>query len=673
MIPVLYLPEAEPEALLDVNSVPIHDVNDEPIYVLGDISSPRSFASNGVGALTDCIFYEVTEERNGEYELVMEYPMTGAHYEDIAERYIIMAKPNYQDDPQPFRIYRIKKAIEGVIRIYAQHLSYDLSGVPVLPFTATSASAACSGLSTNAAFASPFTINTTVTTVADFAVTEPASIRSWFGGREGSLIDVYGGEWAYDKYTCTLKSARGQDRGVKIRYGKNLIDLKQEKEISNMWTGVLPYWKDQESGNTVRAGIINVAGNFDFRRVLCLDLTDDFDERPTPMQLTARAQTYITANNIGVPKVSLTVDWAQTNERVDLCDTVEIIFERLGISAKAKCIRATWDGLKERYTSLEFGDAQVNITDTIAGLQEQEKKTKTSISETMLQAIANATAQITGNEGGYVVMHDGDGDGYPDELLIMDSDSVETATKVWRWNKSGLGYSSTGYNGTYGLAMTADGQIVADFITTGSLNADRISGGTITGVKMNNGSGTFQVDESGNVTANSLTSSNATITGGDITITTQNLSSGIHLRNQNNPDNKVDIGSYLLTKETASGKWQWVGLNLSAVDSSNNTLLMFDGSTGAITCKAFSCDAGFLMLDHGHIGSASLDNYKTAGVGYAPSTAGNKPSSTSGTFVVLASASSGVLQIFSNNATTPTTYIRYYRGSNGWTSWLQMT
>lgn len=526
MIPVLYLPEAEPEALLDVNSVPIHDVNDVPIYVLGDISSPRTFTSNGVGALTNCISCEVAEERNGEYELVMEYPMTGAHYEDIAERYIIKAKPNYQDDPQPFRIYRIEKAIEGVIRVYARHLSYDLSGVPVLPFKATSASAACAGLLSNAAFTAPFTINTTVTTVADFEVTEPSSVRSWFGGREGSLIDTYGGEWAYDKYTCTLKPARGQDRGVKIRYGKNLIDLNQETEISNMWTGVLPYWKDQESGNTVRAGIINVAGNFDFRRVLCLDLTDDFEEQPTPAQLTARAQTYITANNIGVPKVSLTVDWAQTNERVDLCDTVEIVFERLGISAKAKCIRATWDVLKERYTSLEFGDAQTNIADTIVGMQEQEKKTKTSISETMLQAIANATAQITGNGGGYVVMHDGDGDGYPDELLIMDSDSVETATKVWRWNKSGLGYSSTGYNGSYGLAMTADGSIVADFITTGTLSADRINGGTITGVAINNGSGTFQVDASGNLTASS-----AAITGGYITLDTQNVSQGLVLKN----------------------------------------------------------------------------------------------------------------------------------------------
>ncbi len=535
MIPVLYLPEAEPEALLDVNSVPIHDVNDVPIYVLGDISSPRTFTSNGVGALTNCISCEAAEERNGEYELVMEYPMTGAHYEDIAERCIIKAKPNYQDDPQPFRIYRIEKAIEGVIRVYARHLSYDLSGVPVLPFTATNASAACAGLLSNAAFTAPFTINTTVTTVADFEVTEPSSVRSWFGGREGSLIDTYGGEWAYDKYTCTLKPARGQDRGVKIRYGKNLIDLKQEMEISNMWTGVLPYWKDQENGNTVRAGIINVAGNFNFRRVLCLDLTDDFEEQPTPAQLTARAQTYITANNIGVPKVSLTVDWAQTNERVDLCDTVEIVFERLGISAKAKCIRATWDVLKERYSSLEFGDAQTNIADTIVGMQEQEKKTKTSISETMLQAIANATAQITGNEGGYIVMHDGDGDGYPDELLIMDSDSVETATKVWRWNKSGLGYSSTGYNGSYGLAMTADGSIVADFITTGSLNADRINGGTITGVAINNGSGTFQVDNAGNVTANSLSSSNATITGGSIVINSANLGQVIKLVNSTAP------------------------------------------------------------------------------------------------------------------------------------------
>lgn len=98
----------------------------------------------------------------------------------------------------------------------------------------------------------------------------------------------------------------------------------------------------------------------------------------------------------------------------------------------------------------------------------------------MLQsAIANSTALITGNHGGYVILHDSDGNGTPDEILIMDTDNIETAQKVWRWNKNGLGYSSTGYLGTYGTAITADGSIVASFITSGLMRGDRIEAGTL--------------------------------------------------------------------------------------------------------------------------------------------------------------------------------------------------
>lgn len=104
----------------------------------------------------------------------------------------------------------------------------------------------------------------------------------------------------------------------------------------------------------------------------------------------------------------------------------------------------------------------------------------TSPFQMMLQsAIANSTALITGNHGGYVILHDSDGNGEPDEILIMDTPSIDTAVNVWRWNKNGLGFSSTGYDGTYGTAITADGSIVASFITSGLMRGDRIEAGTL--------------------------------------------------------------------------------------------------------------------------------------------------------------------------------------------------
>ena len=552
MIPILFRPDADPEALIDVNSVPLEDVDSEQLFATGDYSAPRSFDTYGVGKLTDCITCEVKEERNGEYELTLTYPMDGVHYSEIEDRSIILAKPNYTDGLQAFRVYLITATIDGMLEVHAQHLSYDLSGIPVVPFTAQNCAAACAGLVSHAVVDCPFEVNTTVPTIADFKVDAPSSLRSWFGGREGSLLDVYGGEWGYDNYTCTLWKDRGANRGVVIRYGKNLLDINQERNISETYTGVLPFWMDTEGGNIVRAGIVNVAGTFNYRKILVLDLSSDFEEKPTAAQLTARARQYITANDIGRPNVNITLDWVQVGEltdRVDLCDTVTVIFEKLGIETTAKCISTTWDVLADRYTALEIGDAKANMPATIAGLQESEKILTTSVTPSMQRAINAATALITGNDGGYVILHDGDGDGYPDELLIMDTPDISTATKVWRWNQNGLGYSASGAQGPFGLAMTSAGEIVADYITTGALSADRISGGTITGVAYNNGSGTFQVDASGNVTANSLSSSNATITGGSLQISSSDTSTNfIRLGTVSNStvSTQVRVGSIII-------------------------------------------------------------------------------------------------------------------------------
>ena len=587
MIPILFKGEPDPEQLQDVNSVDLQDNAGEDLYALGDYTSVLSFSSYGIGALSDCISCEVTEERNGSYELVLKYPMTGIHFEDIKVRSIILAKPNYTDDPQPFRVYSITAPINGVVVVECQHLSYDLSGMPVLPFTATSCSQACSKLTT---YAAPFTINTQVSTIADFKVDEPSSVRSWFGGKEGSLIDVYGGEWAYDTYVATLKTARGQDRGVVIRYGKNLIDFKQETNISNTWTGVLPFWKDAQSGQIVRANVINVAGNFTFRRILVLDLSNDFETAPTPGQLKARAQSYITSNNIGVPKVNLKVDWAQSTDRVDLCDTVKVVFEKLGVETTAKCISTTWDVLKDRYSEIEIGDERTDLADTIVGLQDEDKKIETSVSDTMLRAINNATALITGNDGGYVILHSDDG-GSPYEILVMDTPDINTATKVWRWNKSGFGYSSSGYGGTYGLAITMDGAIVADYITTGTLSAININGVNITGSTINNGSGTFQVDTLGNVTANSLTSSNATITGGTIDINTDNFADGIILQNTAGTTRK---------KLTASSFQQYLN-NVLTMSITPNSISVPSGTISANNISATELQATQLYYGYGQV------------------------------------------------------------------------
>lgn len=443
-------------------------------------STATEFKTQGLGALSDAISCYVTEERNGEYELEMEYPVDGIHFSEIAKRCILLAIPSPYRLPQPFRIYRITKPLNGVCTIYAQHISYDLSKTPLNPFTAANAPAAMNGLSANAAIPSEFTFWTDKATVANFAVTVPSKTRGVLGGQTGSILDVYGGEYEWDNFTVKLHNQRGNDSGVVIRYGKNLTDLEQDENISNVLTGIYPYWTDAD-GNLVVCDpkIVNAPGTYDFQAVDPVDFSQDFDEQPTPVQLQARAESYVQANNIGIPVVSISVSFVQLEqteeykdlallERCDLCDTVTVQFEKLGVYAKAKIVKIVTDVLLERYDSVEIGDARTNIADTISDQQQEIQKRPTS---SVVENIASQiTAAILGAKGGAVRLLDTNNDGVPDTLYIADNPDPTQAQKVWRFNYEGWGASKTGYNGPFTIAASIDDGLYADFITAGTLN-----------------------------------------------------------------------------------------------------------------------------------------------------------------------------------------------------------
>lgn len=443
-------------------------------------STATEFKTQGLGTLSDAISCYVTEKRNGEYELEMGYPVDGIHFSEIAKRCILLAIPSPYRLPQPFRIYRITKPLNGVCTIYAQHISYDLSTTPLNPFTAANAPAAMNGLSANAAIPSEFTFWTDKTTVANFAVTVPSKTRSVLGGQTGSILDVYGGEYEWDNFTVKLHNQRGNDSGVVIRYGKNLTDLEQDENISNVLTGIYPYWTDTD-GNLVVCDpkIVNAPGTYDFQAVDPVDFSQDFDEQPTPAQLQARAESYVQANNIGIPVVSISVSFVQLEqteeykdlallEKCDLCDTVTVQFEKLGVNAKAKIVKIVTDVLLERYDSVEIGDARTNIADTISGQQQEIQKRPTS---SVVENIASQiTAAILGAKGGAVRLLDTNNDGVPDTLYIADNPDPTQAQKVWRFNYEGWGASKTGYNGPFTIAAGIEDGLYADFITAGTLN-----------------------------------------------------------------------------------------------------------------------------------------------------------------------------------------------------------
>ena len=448
-------------------------------------ATETKFDHNGIGILSACVTCEVTEEANGAFELAMQYPMDGIHYEDISDRSIIKAKADQFREPQLFRIYAISKPMNGIVTVLAEHISYDLSGIPVKPFYAESVSHALAGIKNNAIVDCPFEFWTDKSTAAKFTVSTPASIRSRLGGVAGSILDVYGGEYEFDNYTVKLHNNRGMNRGVSIRYGKNLTDIQQEQNCSNVATGVYPYWVDSEGNNLVELPekIINAPGTYNFVKIKTLDLSQVFESKPTEEQIRTYTENYVKNNDIGVPNVSLTVSFAQLEqhdeykhlkllERVSLFDTVNVEFPALGVSATAKAVKIVYDAIADRVKSATLGSVRANIADTIVE-QKKEIEKKPSVS-VMQSVLSNLTSAILGAKGGSVRLLDENGDGSPDTLYIADDPDPALAVKVWRFNYEGWGASKNGYNGPFELGATLEDGLLANFVTAAQLVAGTI-------------------------------------------------------------------------------------------------------------------------------------------------------------------------------------------------------
>ena len=454
-------------------------------------STEQSFTNNGLGRLSDAITTSVNEVLNGLFLLQMTYPKTGLHYDEIQVGRIILAKPNEIDDTQPFRIFKITKGFTK-ITVEARHISYDLSGYPVAPFTATGITPALTGLVSNTMINSnPFTTWTNITNdTLYFNLTQVQSFRACLGGVDGSILDLSQGEYKWDRFVVKLYANRGQDNGVTIRYGKNLTDFSNARSNDEAaYTGCIAMWQNNEI--SIHSAIQYTDNHLDFptEKIFMLDATADFQEQPTVEQLNTRANTYMTANGFGTEvKDTLTVSFVQLwqteeykniapLERVALGDIVTVLYEETNISKKV--VEYTYDVIAERYTQMVLGNRRAGLADTIK--QPIETQTTTEIARAVSNlenAIQQATSLISGGLGGYVVINTS-ADGTPNEILIMDAPSIDQAINVIRMNMGGIGFSNTGYNGAFRNAWTIDGHLNADFITTGELNGNLIRAASI--------------------------------------------------------------------------------------------------------------------------------------------------------------------------------------------------
>jgi len=448
-----------------------------------------NFITNGLGRLTDAISCKVIEERNAMYELEMKYPITGVHYQDIKENRIILAQPHDGGLTEPFIIYKISRPLDGIITINAEHISYMLSRMVVSPFTAGSIQEAFSNLPNNVTPACPFTFTTDLTVTGGYHIDTPRSVRDMLNGEEGSILDVYGrGDYEFTRWNVILRQNRGSDNGVTLRYGKNITALNNTLDMTEVYTGICPFWSDGETTVMLPEKVVlsSHASDYPYQIIKTVDFSSDYEEAPSVEQLRAKAQSYVTNNEGWKLRNNITVSFVQlwnteeyknvaALERVNMCDIVHVIYAKLGVDFTTQVVRTDYDVLQERYNSVTLGDTYYTLNNFF---EEEIANSEESQTSHMQKAIARATKLIQGGLGGHVVFNT-NADGEPQEILIMDTDDISTAVNVIRMNLNGIGFSTNGYNGPFTTAWTIDGHFVADFIDTGTLTANIIKSGVL--------------------------------------------------------------------------------------------------------------------------------------------------------------------------------------------------
>lgn len=492
------------------------------------------FNTNGIGRLTDCISCTVTEERNGIYELEMQYPADGKYFDQLTRGKYIYTTHDEAGDGQAFRIYKISKPINGICTYSAQHISYQLSKIVVKPFTATSCAEAIAKLKANSLIYNNFNFYTDKAVDGNYTVRQPSSIRALLGGEENSLLDRYGtGEYEFDMFDVKLLLHRGTETGVTIRYGKNLTNFNMETDYGDTYTAIAPFWADdngeEESvylpeGYLVMSNVPTYAStlatdnmadiltdasqeiDIDYYdvEVVPLDLSQEFDEKPTVNELRERALQELQTMTAWRPSENITVNFVQlwqTEEyadyaplqRVHLCDTVSVYFTKMGlVAANMKVIRVVWDALQERYLEMELGEPKQTLTDVITATVENKIQESRHIED--LNSYVTSLTEIITNGMGLFSSKETKSDG--GTVYYLHNMPKRSESKYqWTINAGGFAVSQD-YGRTWTAGIDADGNAVFNILSANIIKAMEIHGAYIDGARF-----VFAPDSKGPVTA----------------------------------------------------------------------------------------------------------------------------------------------------------------------------
>ena len=338
-----------------------------------------NFTSNGLGRLRDCISCVVTEERNGVYECDFEYPVDGANYDLIQIGRIVGVTHDEGGDIQPFDIVSFEKPIDGIVTFHCTHISYRMSYMTVRSNVARNDLASVlSHISTYSVPACPFTFWTNKTSTGYCAAlqTVPYTVRQVLGGTEGSILDAYGGEYEWDKWTVKLWASRGENRDFSIRYGVNMMEYDEELDSSGCYSSCRPYWTD---GTTTIIGDKQTAtGLPPSGREQCipLDVSDKFEAQPTKAEVEAMGLSVMNGEHPTNPTQNIKVSFVRLQDldeypgyenllQCKLCDTIEVFFPDYNSSENFKIVKTVWNVLRDKYEEMELGDLSTTLAEAL--------------------------------------------------------------------------------------------------------------------------------------------------------------------------------------------------------------------------------------------------------------------------------------------------------------------
>lgn len=376
------------------------------------------FSGHGLGTLADATSCKVSCEENGAYDLTMTYPIVGAHAKDLAERRIILAKPSPEENSQPFRIYKILRPMDGNLQVYAHHLSYDLNDCILKPISGSSLGSVISQLSGNVVgdcnfiftYDYPTKESTDDGTIGSFELEKPMTLRAaMLANSSNNIASTYKGVWIFDGLKCTLKRKDVVDRGAVIKYGVNLIDLSQERNLEEVYTHVYPYWRGGKKNKYYDLEPIAATNITSFKKIYPLDLSSSYQKAPSDASMRQSTEDFIKKNELGQIPVNITASMVQLEKTLEYKnakgikkiargDTVRVEYLRLGVGTSARITKTEFDVLSELYTSIGIGTVKQSLPKAVVKDREETQKADVRA----ILASKTATDYITEKDDGTV-------------------------------------------------------------------------------------------------------------------------------------------------------------------------------------------------------------------------------------------------------------------------------